>query len=200
MGGLGLRCASRLAPAAYWASWADALPVLHARFPARADAICSELDSATPTRPCLVQAADSRLVLIQEGYQAPTFGDVMHGTRPAPPQAEDVDPGEWSHGWQYSATCARDVFFKEKCFWSWLDGAQRAMVRSQCGRNNARCFTAVPADALTSVSTPLMRICLQRRLRLPLLTEFSGRRQFTFSSCSAQRINIEMQLQWLEGI
>ena len=33
MGGLGIRSASRLAPSAFWASWADALPMLQDRLP-----------------------------------------------------------------------------------------------------------------------------------------------------------------------
>ena len=33
LGGLGLRSATRTAFAAYWASWADALPMLKARLP-----------------------------------------------------------------------------------------------------------------------------------------------------------------------
>ena len=42
LGGLGLRSAIRTAPAAYWAAWADALPELHKRSPAFAEA-CTRL-------------------------------------------------------------------------------------------------------------------------------------------------------------
>eukprot|EP00439_Symbiodinium_sp_Y106_P010376 s2888_g1.t1 len=41
--GLGLQCAERTAPAAYWAAWADALPVLHARRPDAAARCRAEL-------------------------------------------------------------------------------------------------------------------------------------------------------------
>ena len=34
LGGLGLRSAQRLAQAAYWASWADAFPMISERLPA----------------------------------------------------------------------------------------------------------------------------------------------------------------------
>ena len=33
LGGLGLLAAERVSPAAYWAAWADALPVLRQRYP-----------------------------------------------------------------------------------------------------------------------------------------------------------------------
>ena len=39
-GGLGLQCAARTAPAAYWAAWADSLPVLRARHAARSAVRC----------------------------------------------------------------------------------------------------------------------------------------------------------------
>ena len=39
MGGLGLRSACRVAPAAYWASWADALPMFLDRLPAVAQSV-----------------------------------------------------------------------------------------------------------------------------------------------------------------
>ena len=45
LGGLGLRSATRMAPAAFWASWADALPMLSQRLPALTDEIMQSLDS-----------------------------------------------------------------------------------------------------------------------------------------------------------
>ena len=44
MGGLGIRSASRLAPAAFWASWADALPMLEKRLPPLAAEITTILE------------------------------------------------------------------------------------------------------------------------------------------------------------
>ena len=45
LGGLGLQCAERTAPAAFWAAWADALPVLCARRPDAAARFLAELSS-----------------------------------------------------------------------------------------------------------------------------------------------------------
>ena len=44
MGGLGIRSASRLGPAAFWASWADALPMLEKRLPPLAAEITTILE------------------------------------------------------------------------------------------------------------------------------------------------------------
>ena len=44
-GGLGLRSMARLSPAAYWAAWADVLPIVEERVPALATRIMQELES-----------------------------------------------------------------------------------------------------------------------------------------------------------
>ena len=43
LGGLGLRSAARMALAAYWASWADSLPMIAERLPAVADHVEAQL-------------------------------------------------------------------------------------------------------------------------------------------------------------
>ena len=48
LGGLGLRSARRLAPAAYWASWSDAVPVLQERVPEATAIITRELAGIPP--------------------------------------------------------------------------------------------------------------------------------------------------------
>ena len=61
LGGLGLRCAARMAPAAWWASWADCLPMLRERAPALTADICRALDAgAAGLPPGLRQAAEAR--------------------------------------------------------------------------------------------------------------------------------------------
>ena len=44
MGGLGLRSARRMAPAARWASWADAMAMIDGRLPQMADRITAALE------------------------------------------------------------------------------------------------------------------------------------------------------------
>ena len=44
LGGLGLASAVRTAPAAYWAAWADAIPVIGERAPALAEACVRQLE------------------------------------------------------------------------------------------------------------------------------------------------------------
>ena len=50
-GGLGLRSAVRVAPAAYWASWADCLAMVRARHPRLANLVVDALGGET-REPC----------------------------------------------------------------------------------------------------------------------------------------------------
>ena len=75
MGGLGLRSAARCARAAYWASWADALPMREKRNPAIAEMVEHTLaNGAHSEHGCLSE----QLVRIAQG-QAPS-GEPVEGT------------------------------------------------------------------------------------------------------------------------
>ena len=71
MGGLGLLCAERTAPSAYWGSWADCLPVMAQRRPEAAERCVRELmvgDEAAA--PCLREAAACGDLLRLRGWDA----------------------------------------------------------------------------------------------------------------------------------
>jgi hypothetical protein len=68
-GGLGLRSAARTAPAAWWASWADALPIIKAKVPELAAAITRAMeDEAGPPARCLQERCAARDLLAAEGF------------------------------------------------------------------------------------------------------------------------------------
>ncbi|CAK0885381.1 unnamed protein product, partial [Prorocentrum cordatum] len=105
MGGLGLRSASRTAPAAWWASWADCAQMLRERCPELTNQICaalSELDRgplpAAPGR--LQQASRAKEHLSAHGFAAPNW-HLAQGARPPP--THEREHGEWAHGWQFWA-------------------------------------------------------------------------------------------------
>ena len=60
LGGLGLQCAERVAPAAYWAAWADALPVLRLRRPEAAARCLAELEAGSASFAVLTRCRCSR--------------------------------------------------------------------------------------------------------------------------------------------
>ena len=111
LGGLGLRSAVRLAPAAYWASWADALAMIARRHPVEVRHIVDHLARGSESNSAVLrQAAAGALTLAAEGFtEIPTWQALAAGARPEPP--EDREPGEWAHGWQFYAAAARDESF-----------------------------------------------------------------------------------------
>ena len=88
---VGLTSAVRTAPAAYWAAWADALPVVGERAPALTEACVRQL-GAGRLRPA---AAAPRLRA--EGWQVcPSWRTIADGARPPP--VTDRGMGDWLHG------------------------------------------------------------------------------------------------------
>ena len=96
-GGLGLLSAEAIAPAAYWDSWADALPAINARLPSSAATYVRLLESeAGDGTHCLCR----RRTLQDQGWSdCPTWRMLLEGARHAPPAAPGA--GDWPHGWQY---------------------------------------------------------------------------------------------------
>ena len=97
-GGLGLRSAARLAPAAYWASWADSLAMIRARHPSVAGRIVQELGSPAPAAPCLRELAEAAAQLCNEGFaECPTWEALAAGARPrqpvVPPAEAELEEG-----------------------------------------------------------------------------------------------------------
>jgi hypothetical protein len=143
-GGLGLRSAVRVAPAAYWASWADCLPMIQARHPNLAQLFVRALEGGSAAEPCLQELLQSRAQLVWEGFEdCPTWPQLAAGRRPQQPEnAEPGEPGEWPRGWQRQAAGTREQFAREGV-------PQRrgnhspasALLRSQSGPCGGKVFT-----------------------------------------------------------
>ena len=164
-----MRCASRTAPAAYWAAWADVLPTLRERFPRKAAEYVAELEFSYESRHCLRETLKGGRVLRRESFEQPTWTALAEGARPEQPEPAKLDPGEWLHGWQYFASTAREVFHLEHRVKPSRSSAELSLLRSQNGRNCARGLTAVPADPALTLQPARLNAVLCRRLRLPIL-------------------------------
>ena len=169
LGGCGLKCAARTAPAAYWAAWADVLPTLQQRFPEKAAEYVTVLDTGLEDRQCFTEVLAAAQLLHREGFQPPTYRDLADGAKPPNPDPSKVDPGEWRHGWQYFASSAREEHHRRLQVLPRLTRPEQALLRSQAGRNCARALTAVPSDLSLQRTPERFQVTLCRRLRLPLL-------------------------------
>ena len=170
LGGAGLRSAVRTAPAAYWASWADALPMISARVPSAAAAASAHLaaDQDNPNAPgSTTEARAAGLQLIREGFlQRPGWHDLRAGLRPDHHSAGE--PGEWAHGWQYFASSTREHHFRGRTVLAQSGPPDRAHLRSHSGRFAGAALSGAPTAPEFEIRPLEFRAVLLERLRLPL--------------------------------
>ena len=167
-GGLGLRSAVRTGPAAYWASWADTLPMMAARCPTLAEKLLLELEKEDSRVASTQAATEAKQRLLAEGYHdCPSWREVYHGKRPPEPK-ERAEPGEFRHGWQYHAASRRETHYREARVMPSRDRASQALVRSQAGRCAGEHLTLLPLNEELRWTNTKLRALLLRRLRQPL--------------------------------
>ena len=142
LGGLGLRGAVRMREPAYWASWADCLPMIRARHLEIADEFLHELDGGTEA-PCLAEAAQAARNLVGVmGFEPPSWHALIRGARPPFPSPADFEHG-FRTGWQHEASSR-----VERSHCETQGDASRALVRSQAGPGAGLSFHVphVPCD------------------------------------------------------
>ena len=101
LAGAGLRDSCRIAPAAYWASWADSIDVIKCRYPAIGARILHSLMHNRGTN-TLDAARDAAATCnsIRTTF-LPTWEELYAGLRPPAPSTDDDNIGERTHGCQY---------------------------------------------------------------------------------------------------
>ena len=80
-GGIGLRSARQTAPAAHWASWADALKMIRDRHPAVVDIILDALRRPQESR-TIRTVVECAGVLERTGFECPSWEDLAEGRSP----------------------------------------------------------------------------------------------------------------------
>ena len=90
--------ASRMAPAAFWVSWADALHMIDQRLPRVSRTIVGRLTGGD-AQGCLGALVRATEILDRDCFMMrPPWEEFQGGKRP--PSSENAEPGEWQHGWQ----------------------------------------------------------------------------------------------------
>ena len=86
LGGLGLRSADRMAHAAYWASWADALHMIAGRLPEAANSVVDELNEGEDLEGCLAEVSAAADRLDHQGFCGATqLGRLERGSSASHP-------------------------------------------------------------------------------------------------------------------
>ena len=182
-GGLGLRSATRTRPAAYWAAWMDALPVLHKMQPALAAHWVHRLDEPAEEQPrALREATTAKQQLANSGYDGmPTWRDAVNGLEA--PQAEDAESGEWHRGWQFHGSSALEHYTRSTVVLPGATPTRQALIRSQSGHAAGKWLTALPTGPELTLTPLRMQILLRLRLhyKLPL-----GPKRCNGNSCRAR--------------
>ena len=169
MGGLGIRSASHMAPSAFWASWADALPMLQDRLPSISNQIADVLDGAQAPG-CWGELQTTTQVLDRYGFSRPGWRALQGGARP--PHQHGSEPGEWPHGWQYFASSASEHHFRETVVLAQSCAADQAHLRSHSGAGSSDVLCGCPTGPEFKILPMLFKTIVCERLRLPLqLTE-----------------------------
>eukprot|EP00438_Fugacium_kawagutii_P036663 Skav236024 [mRNA] locus=scaffold1524:114774:125779:- [translate_table: standard] len=161
-GGLGLISATVTAQAAYWASWADTLPVLHQQLPNLTATLSQAFGQ--PHRPPPAVQAEAAQTLRNAGWQPPHWPELTQPVRHPCPNPLEVPLA--SRGWQHRATSPIHDS-NRAAFQAGLDPASRAMFDSRTRPFASRAFTTIPYGPEFTYPADLFRILLLRRLRQP---------------------------------
>ena len=163
-GGIRLRSAFETSPAAYWASWADCLEMVHQRHPDVAESVLEKFNRNEGA------AAACKTKLESVGCELPTWAECVAGKRPPKIESNNDDLGSFKHGWQHHAVSFMDSKRRSN-IWDSFSTPEQAHIRSQSGRGAQPSFTALPTSTLTRIDSSGMRVLLLRRLRfhLPLV-------------------------------
>ena len=165
MGRLGLRSASKIAPAAYWASWADALPMIQGRVPQIAGLVVQLLDQDATG--CLGELQQATATLDWSGFVGtPNWRSLS--ARARPPPMSQAEPGEWQHGWQYYASSSLEFHFRETVVLAQSSAADQAHLRSHSGPGANEVLGTAPTKPEFTVEAAVFRTLILERLRLPL--------------------------------
>ena len=153
MGGLGFRCAQRLAPVVYWASWADALPMLQQRLPTLARKVveCLFVEEAMG---CLGDLQPASRMLDRSSRPSE-----LGGTPTRDPTATHHSSRAWQveTWWQYFSSPSSECHFRET-----------VVLAQPCAADHVPVWCFAYVARVHREATPTM---VFERLRLPLITD-----------------------------
>ena len=145
-------------------SWADCLSHLCARV----SHVCTQLLEELPSRAqCVREAQDAATALAREGIEVPEWSRFTAADCRAP-QPVDPEVGEWTHGWQFHASIARNTLFATSVHLPPLSTDHQALRASQRGPCASRHFSSLPTSQETTFTAEEFRTLLLVRLHLPL--------------------------------
>ena len=151
-----LRDALRVATPAYWASWADCMPMIFKRHAHVANFFMHELDGA-PGGALGAAAEARRAVTGVLGFDPPTWEALAAGARPTTMEFEEMEPGG-GRGWQHAAASKVEHQHREELFVH-MRPSHKAQVRSQAGPGAGMALSAAPNELSHTDSASFVPCC-----------------------------------------
>ena len=159
-----LRSARRTAPAAYWASWADALPMVEGYLPQVAQVVTAQLEEVDEAVGCLGELQRATRVLDFGGFVSRMA--LRAGCRQPP--SPTFEFGEWQHGWQYHSSSSLEFHFLGTVVLAQSSAADQAHLRSHSGPAAGEVLCGAPTGPEFALQPSQFRTIVLERLRLPL--------------------------------
>ena len=151
---------------AFWASWADCLPMMFERHPAVATQLINQLEGH-PRTPNLGAASDAVQALGGlRGFELPSWRGLAGGAGPVEFDPDNFELGQTRASWQHAVASRIDAAFRDSLFSRMTDSAVAA-IRSQGGSGAGLVLTCCPTCRVTKMEA-LFRVTLLWRLQLPL--------------------------------
>ena len=150
--------------AAYWAAWADALPVIviAQRRPGMADHCITQLTlGAHSSRACFRAAATAGAFLREHGWEACPPWEAFRTPSVSHPRLDAGEPSLALHGWQHAATLATSTSYRERVVLPSLTAAgqfAQAIFRRRAARSPVR--RSPPARRLPWLLSPTQSAAL----------------------------------------
>ena len=152
---------------AFWASWADCLPMIWERHPTVVHQFMAELEGHPDTPILHAVAASVRSLTGVRGFTPPSWQALAASARPELREPDDYEPGSVRTGWQLEVASRVEKFSREDLFTRVGEDVQ-ALIRSQGGPGADLVLSTCPTCRVTKLEAQLFRVVLLRRVRLPL--------------------------------
>ena len=157
MGGLGLRSATRMAPAACWASWADALHMVQERLPTLAQSIVVPLEAAAEPVGCLSDLRAAGNTLDRHGFVGRPQWPALQACVHLP--SLTLNP--------VSGPTAANIMHLPLL--NTITGRSLCSCPANSGAGSSQVLVGCPTKPESRIAPDLFRTLILERLRLPLL-------------------------------
>ena len=121
---------------AFWASWADALHMIHLRHPSVADEIVSGTSDPGDCPTFQSLARITRDLAGLASFELPSWDSLLHGARPSPRDPDEFEQSSQKFGWQHEAASRVEHHHRDRVLFPLLSDHEKYLVCVKSGASN----------------------------------------------------------------